>query len=190
MHALLSADAALFHFINSTLGNPVFDVLLPLFRERLLWAPLYVFLAAFFVLNYGKKGWMVVLIACLAVGLADFTSSTLIKKNVRRIRPCNDEIVQVQERVHCGGGYSFPSSHAANHFAAAVMIGGLLAPVRRWIRPVAWMWAAIIAFSQVYVGVHYPIDVTCGAILGILIGWAAMKVCATFFSLHEMEKGI
>lgn len=181
LQSLLSADAALFHFINTALGNPVFDVLLPLFRERLIWAPLYLFLVAFFLLNFGRKGRIIVLLTCLAVGMADFTSSTLIKKNVRRIRPCNDPEMVVQERVSCGGGYSFPSSHAANHFAVAVMVAGLLGGARRWIRPVALTWAGAIAFSQVYVGVHYPVDVTCGALLGIAIGWGALKIFLRIF---------
>lgn len=176
MQTLLSADAALFHFINTTLGNPVFDAVLPLFRERLFWAPLYVFLATFFIVNFGRKGWIMVFVTCLAVGLTDFTSSTLIKKNVRRLRPCNDTVVLVQERVHCGGGYSFPSSHAANHFAAAVLVAGFLGGIRRWIRPAALAWAGMIAFSQVYVGVHYPIDVTFGALLGAAIGWIAWRI--------------
>ena len=177
LHALLSADAALFHFINTTLGNPVFDALLPLFRERLFWSPLYLFLVAFFPLNFGRKGRTIVLLTCLAVGMADFTSSTLIKKNVQRIRPCNDPEMVVQERVSCGGGFSFPSSHAANHFAVAVLVAGLLGgTARRWVRPAALAWAGAIAFSQVYVGVHYPVDVTCGALLGILIGSGALKI--------------
>ena len=75
MHAILSLDAALFHCINTGMGNPVFDALLPLFREKWLWAPLYLFLATFFLLNYGRKGWIIILTMVLAVGLADFTSS-------------------------------------------------------------------------------------------------------------------
>ncbi len=180
MHAILSLDAALFHFINTGMSNPVFDALLPLCREKWLWTPLYLFLATFFLLNYDRKGWIIILTMVLAIGLADFTSSALVKKNVRRLRPCNDPAMVVQQRVSCGSGYSFTSSHAANHFAAAVFMIGILGNQRRWIRPAALIWAGLIAFSQVYVGVHYPLDVLGGALLGAAIGWWAIKTLSLF----------
>jgi len=155
------------------MSNPIFDVVLPLLREKWFWAPLYLFVAAFSFLNFGKKGWLIVVGLALAVGLADFTSSTLIKKNVQRLRPCNEPVLreEVVLRAPCGSGYSFTSSHAANHFAAAVFLIGIFGPLGRWVRSAAISWAAAIAFSQVYVGVHYPLDVLCGALLGAAIGW-------------------
>ncbi len=166
-------DAAFFHFINSSLGNPVFDTLLPWFREKWFWMPVYLFVAVFAVLNFRRRGWIILLGLMLAAGLADFTSSTLVKKNVQRLRPCNDVEMfeQLQLRVPCGGGYSFTSSHAANHFAAAVFLIGMFGSLARWLWPVALTWAGLIAFSQVYVGVHYPGDVLCGAAVGAAIGW-------------------
>jgi hypothetical protein len=74
LEILKNWDAAVFQCINSDLGNPVFDVLLPLFREKWFWAPLYLFLGAFVWSNYGKKGWILVLGMVLSVGLADMTS--------------------------------------------------------------------------------------------------------------------
>ncbi|MCC6283519.1 MAG: phosphatase PAP2 family protein [Saprospiraceae bacterium] len=180
MHLLLSWDATLFHFINTGLSNPVFDALLPFCREKWFWAPVYLFLALFFLTNFGTKGWIFIAAMAVAVGMADFTSSSIIKKNVRRIRPCNNPEMVVQTRVPCGSGYSFTSSHAANHFAVAVFIIGLLGDQRRWISPLALLWAGLIAFSQVYVGVHYPLDVICGALLGAAIGWWAMKTLSFF----------
>ncbi len=169
-------DAALFQCINSSLSNPVFDALLPWFREKWFWMPVYLFVAAFAIINFRKRGWIILLGLALAAGLADFTSSTLVKKNVQRLRPCNDVemIDHVQLRVPCGGGYSFTSSHAANHFAAAVFLIGMFGGLARWVRPTALIWAGLIAFSQVYVGVHYPGDVLCGAALGAAIGWWAV----------------
>jgi undecaprenyl-diphosphatase len=113
----------------------------------------------------------------VAAGLADFTSSTLIKKNVQRIRPCNDiqQFEKIVVRVPCGSGYSFTSSHAANHFAVAIFMIGIFGPVRKWVKPAALIWASTIAISQVYVGVHYPGDVITGGLLGAIIGWIAFK---------------
>ncbi len=166
-------DTDVFRFINGSMSNPVLDAVLPFFREKWFWAPLYLFVVAFAIFNYSKKGWVIILGLVAAVGLADFTSSTLIKKNVQRLRPCNDPALseQVILRTSCGSGYSFTSSHAANHFAAAVFLMGVFGGLARWVRPAALLWATVIAVSQVYVGVHYPGDIICGALLGMAIGW-------------------
>ena len=175
LEILLETDRQLFLWINGTLANALFDAVLPWCRERWFWMPAYLFIFSFAWMNLGtKKGWLLIIGLGITVGLTDFTSSELIKKNVRRIRPCNDIILkdQVNLRIaECGGGYSFTSSHAANHFAAAVFLIGVFAHYSRWIRPVLLFWAALIAFSQVYVGVHYPFDVGCGGLLGAGIGW-------------------
>jgi len=173
LEMLQNWDAALFQCINGSLSNPVFDALLPWFREKWFWMPVYLFVAVFALLNFRGRGWIVLLGLVLAAGLADFTSSTLVKKSVQRLRPCNNVEMfdQLQLRVPCGGGYSFTSSHAANHFAAAVFLIGVFGGLARWLRPVALTWAGLIAFSQVYVGVHYPGDVLFGAALGSAIGW-------------------
>ena len=72
--------------------------------------------------------------------------------------------------MHCGAGYSFTSSHAANHFAVATFlimtIGQILPKIKKWL----WLWAASIALAQVYVGVHFPLDVLAGGILGVVLG--------------------
>ncbi len=173
LEMLQNWDAALFQCINGSLSNPVFDALLPWFREKWFWMPVYLFVAAFALLNFRGRGCVILLGLVLTVGLSDFTSSSLVKKNVQRLRPCNDPAMfeKVQVRVPCGGGYSFTSSHAANHFAAAVFLIAMFGGLARWVRPAALTWAGLIAFAQVYVGVHYPGDVLCGAVLGAVLGW-------------------
>lgn len=168
-------DAAFFQFINGTLGNPFFDAVLPWCRERFFWAPVYLFVVAFSLLNFGRRGWLIIFGLVLAVGMTDFTSSTFVKKNAQRLRPCNDPsmVDRLELRVPCGSGYSFTSSHAANHFAAAVFLISVFGGLSRRLKPIALSWAGLIAFSQVYVGVHYPGDVICGALLGAVIGWWA-----------------
>ncbi len=137
------------------------------------WAPFYLFVVAFIWKNWSRRQAILVLAGlAVAVGTADFTSSTVIKKNIQRIRPCNNLELKalVIQRAPCGSGYSFTSSHAANHFAVAVFLSCILGSLNRWVRPALLIWAALIAFSQVYVGVHYPGDVIAGGLLGALIG--------------------
>jgi undecaprenyl-diphosphatase len=77
----------------------------------------------------------------------------------------------VNNIVGCGKGFSFISAHATNHFAIAVFFSVLFYNQYKWIVYIAILWAGLIAFSQVYVGVHYPFDVICGALLGSILGY-------------------
>jgi len=174
MTELLEFDRVLFFLINDAGHTAWLDALMPFWRDRFFWIPLYVALAGFVVWKYGTaKGAFFILAVIVAASLADVTSSRLIKKNVERLRPCNEPEIkeQVNLLVHCGGGYSFTSSHAANHFAVAVFLCFTLGRLYRRIRLPLLLWAASIAYGQVYVGIHYPLDVICGALLGTLIGW-------------------
>lgn len=174
MTELLEFDRALFFLINDAGHNAWLDALMPFWRDRFFWIPLYVALASFVVWKFGTaKGAFFILAVIVAAGVADLTSSRLIKQNVERLRPCNEPEIkeEVNLLVHCGGGYSFTSSHAANHFAVAVFICFTLGRLYRRIRLPLLLWAASIAYGQVYVGIHYPLDVVCGALVGTLIGW-------------------
>ena len=115
----------------------------------------------------------------LSIFASDTISSRLIKSQVQRSRPCqvmNMDPVVI-ERVSCGSGFSFPSSHAANHFCmAAFMISLFGKEMRRW-KYWWWVWAAMISLAQVYVGIHYPLDILGGAILGIIVGMSMGRYC-------------
>ncbi|MBK8442425.1 MAG: phosphatase PAP2 family protein [Sphingobacteriales bacterium] len=173
METLLQWDNFLFSLINGTWSNSFFDALLPLLRTKEFWAPLYIFVLAYIAYNYSwKQALILIAFTALAAGLADFTRSSIIKPYFNRLRPCNSP--WLQEQIHllvpCGSGKSFTSSHAANHFALAwcwIMIWGRQ---YRWLIPVLLLWAASIAYSQVYVGVHFPFDVLAGGLLGTAVG--------------------
>lgn len=170
---LISFDQEAFLAINQGLSNAFFDWLMPILRNPYTWAPLYLFIIIFCIKNYRKKGALIILFILITFGIADSLSSSVIKKSVKRIRPCNDIEFkeEVNVRVRCGSGYSFTSSHATNHFAMAVVIITIF--YRRW-KHILWLgllWAGAIGFAQIYVGVHYPFDIVCGALLGTLIGY-------------------
>lgn len=169
---ILQLDQRLFYFINHDLANPVFDVIMPILRNRYTWIPLYIFLVVFLTVKFKRTGFIALVCLALSFAAADFISASIIKKQIQRVRPCNIPAMEkyVTERVDCGTGLSFPSSHATNHFAIAAFLS--IAFYKKW-KPVIWisgLWALSICFAQVYVGVHFPVDVTAGALLGAIIG--------------------
>jgi membrane-associated phospholipid phosphatase len=183
LQKLEQLDQWLFIEINNHQSNSFFDAVMPLLRNSFTWAPLYIFLLFFITLNFKKQGhgWWWVLIFLCTVSLTDMLSSKLIKESFERLRPCADPDFFVNVRLlvnRCSGGYSFTSSHAANHFGmAAFMFFTLQSVIKRWAW-LAFLWAAIICYAQVYVGVHYPFDVLCGSIVGFVFG----RLLAIFFN--------
>jgi membrane-associated phospholipid phosphatase len=172
-------DQWLFIRLNSVLTNPVFDSLMPFMRNGTYWAPLYLFLGVFVLLNYKSKGawWIVCFIATVA--LTDMGSTYLFKHTFHRFRPCADPDFFFHVRLlvaQCGGKYGFTSNHAANHFGMATFF---FITFRTILKKWAWagfIWAGLIAYAQVYVGVHYPLDVTGGALLGLIAGLLTGKL--------------
>lgn len=174
-------DVELFLKINRGLSNGFFDWLMPLMRNRFFWSPLYLFIVVFCVVQYKKQGYYIIGMVLFTFAMGDLVASRLVKPFVSRVRPCNDLSLanDIIHRVPCGSGLSFPSAHATNHFAIAVFL--IFIFYSRWkpILPIGLFWAAIISFAQVYVGVHYPIDVTVGALLGTTIGFATSRIFKT-----------
>lgn len=180
---ILQFDQWLFHLINGQLHNSLFDAIMPYWRNKYFWIPVYVFLISFLLINWKKRGLIILLFGILAVGAADLTSSKVIKPLIERVRPCNNPFLQqeVRELVRCGSGYSFTSSHATNHFALGYflfMVFGIRFRRGKWL---LLLWAATIAYGQVYVGVHYPLDVFTGSVLGALIGGLCYEVMEGFY---------
>lgn len=171
MEQLLALDRELFLLING-LHTPFWDSVMVFCSAKLTWVPFYI---ALLLLVWWRVGWRAMLWflvgIVVTVLLADQLSVHLFKNTVQRLRPCHvAEIAQVVHlpRGHCGGAYGFLSSHAANVFGVALMVS-LFARLR-WVTWVVFFWAAIVSYSRIYMGVHYPGDVLCGALWGLLVG--------------------
>lgn len=172
LNPILQFDHWLFHEINQVWINSVFDLILPFLRQQEFWYFFYLFLLVFALYNFGIKGcwWAVSLI--MTVIISDLVSSSLIKSLIFRYRPCSDPDLGDQVRIlvnYCPQNSSFTSSHACNHFAAAWFIFITLNQTGSW-RWIVFVWASVICYAQVYVGVHFPLDILGGAILGTTIG--------------------
>ncbi len=185
-------DKIAFVYVNNVFTNKAFDSIFPWWRDGTTWLPLYLFLVVFMLLNYKNKAWAWMLFAILTVALSDQISSGLLKNWIGRVRPCQDMVVRYYTNLrinYCPQSGSFTSSHATNHFAAAMFIFLTLKPVFKKYTWVFFLWAGTISYGQVYVGVHYPLDVLCGAILGCLIGWGTASFFKSRVGLPDLEIG-
>ncbi len=164
-------DRIIFHAINGEWRNEVADGIMPFMRKATNWIPLYVFLVGYIYFNFKKQFWKIVLYIALVAGITDLTSSHLIKKTVQRVRPCRETTLnfEVVKQISCSPGFSFTSSHAANHYALATALSLTIFRRKKFFQVLVFSWAAIIAYAQIYVGVHYPFDIFCGALLGMSI---------------------
>ncbi len=171
-------DTAGFLLINTEWTSPLLDRVLPVLRNRDTWIPFYVLLAIGLVYRFNWKGLLMIAIIGATVGLTDQVSSALLKPAFGRDRPCKVEALQDEIRVlvHCGNNKSFTSSHAANHTAMAMIMSLLFLRRKKWWIALAFIWAFSIGYAQIYVGVHYPLDILGGMLTGILIARLIFRV--------------
>jgi membrane-associated phospholipid phosphatase len=169
---ILNCDRTVWYTVNTEWRCGFLDAVVPFLRNQWTWVPLYLFLLVFMTINFGRKGWLWCVGFLITFAISDSVNSDLLKPFFHRTRPCNNPYLAsiVHTLVPCGGGYSFPSSHAANHFSISIFSAITLQKKVKGIWIIAIIWAMAVSYSQVYVGVHYPLDVTCGALLGIITG--------------------
>ncbi len=176
---LIDFDKWLFTKINQTSANSLFDTILPFFREPLVWIPLYLFFILYAIYNFPKKALTWIIGMGLTATTTDIISSRIIKPLIGRKRPCNDvEMIDTIRLLisNCGQNGSFTSSHAANHFGIAMFIYITMRNIWGNYTYLFFIWAALISYAQVYVGVHYPFDILGGAIVGCAAGYFSAKI--------------
>jgi undecaprenyl-diphosphatase len=187
LERIINADYWLFFKINGTWTNGFLDAVFPFLRESVLWIPLYLFLLIFIWVNFGVPGlyWAVVFI-CTA-SLCDIISSHVIKESIMRLRPCRTPGIVGDVRFlvkYCPMGSGFVSSHATSHFGMAVFVYATLQKFISGWAGLFFAWAAMISYAQVYVGVHFPLDVVCGALVGCLIGTVMSRLFNRYILLN------
>lgn len=208
MESLLTLDTEVFHWINQHYSTPA-DWILWTASQGWSWAIVLVIALVLTTLRKEPKRWWIVLIGIgLCFLLSDRISVMCFKDVFCRLRPCHALENVRMFRTSCGGMYGFVSSHAANVFALALFLTLRYRDAKhRWRHSQAksfdpkttfrapmlyptlmFIWAAIVGYSRVYLGKHYPGDVICGAALGIAVGlsvWAIVR-----WAEHTFEKKI
>jgi len=168
---LQNIDTWLFYLINVTFSNPLTDKLMPFITKREHWFIFFAIMWLSMLFNGGNRGKIAAILILITITLSDQISSSLLKDFFHRIRPCN-VLDGVHLMVNCTGSYSFPSSHAVNHFAGAAMLGHFFPEYRLAL----YGGGFLVAISRVFVGVHYPFDTLGGIFIGLFIGFAVVQL--------------
>ena len=178
LEQLLQYDKELFLYLNS-LGTPTWDGFWLVVTNKLTFIPLYTILLFLVYKKFGLKALLlIIVIVALMITFTDQITNLFKYVIAKRPRPCREEDMQGVMRFiapRCGR-YGFFSGHSANSMAAAVFAGLLLKPFYKKLIFILLLWSAIVAYSRIYVGVHYPLDIVCGMAFGALSGFGFYKL--------------
>lgn len=169
---ILELDSKFFLFLNQ-FHSSFFDEVMYWISHKFFWIPLYGFIVFLLFKKYGlKKAIVLTLLIIATFALCNTISVEAFKNVFHRLRPChNEELTGFVHLVndHCGGQWGFVSSHATNVFGLATISSLFLSNKLKYYSILIFFWAAIVSYSRIYLGVHYPLDIICGALLGISI---------------------
>jgi len=175
------ADVWLFHLLNLQLVHPAADDLMVFLTKVNLSGHIFLLALLFMVIRRGKSALLIIVLALVAVGMADIVASGILKPLVHRIRPCF-ALDHVRLLISQPWSYSFASSHAANSAAVATITwiffyrGKLL--VEKLFTIIIILYAVAISWSRIYVGVHYPSDVIAGMLIGVGSAMVVYLLCS------------
>lgn len=171
METLISLDTQCFLWLNN-LGSDNFDGFWLFVTNKYNSIPLYLFLLFYTQRAFGWKHMGLILLTVAIVVLATDQTTNFFKHTIQRLRPCHNPDLEGLIRVvkaNCGGQYGFFSGHASNSFAVATFFYSIFRKHSPWFY-LLFLWAAVVAYSRIYVGVHYPIDIIVGALVGGIYG--------------------
>ena len=187
LEELLQLDKEVFLFLNG-LGNPAWDGFWMFVTNKLSSIPLYIILLVLTYRQLGLRKTLVVLATVAILILVTDQLANFFKYGVQRLRPCYDPQISGLMRLvktSCGGKFGYFSAHAANSFAIAFFFTRLLRTRFKSIGFLLFFWATVVAYSRIYIGVHFPLDVLTGVVIGMGMGWLFVKLY--IFALHKYQ---
>lgn len=182
---LIDIDTKLFLFLNG-LNHPALDQLMWIISAKLTWVPLYALILLLLIWHFRVRSIAFIIAAILLVALTDLSSVHLFKNIFLRLRPCHEPALEGLVHIvngKCGGMYGFVSSHAANTFGFATLFAMVFRDKIKWLGPALLGWAAIVSYSRIYLGVHYPGDILGGALLGMALAWIVWRLAISITRL-------
>lgn len=176
LNQIIDFDIQIFLKINSW-NSIFFDKVMYAVSGQIIWIPYFLFIIFLFIKKDKKKALIAILFLIFAIGISDFISFHGFKQVIKRLRPCHNPAIESVVHIvknHCGGKYGFVSSHAANFFSIAMFSG--LYINKKYFYYLSFGIAIIVAYSRIYLGVHYPLDIVGGALLGMFISFIFFKI--------------
>ena len=185
---IIELDKELFLLING-LHNSFADFVMFWMSEKFIWIPVYLFFIFLIYRQFKlKKTLIIILSVAIMIAISDQISVHLFKNIFQRLRPCHDPALM--DIVHlvkgkCGGQYGFISSHASNTFALSFFMINLIGRKYKYFTTLILIWALLICYSRIYLGVHFPADIIIGAILGAFLGWLFSWLSIKFIFVYK-----
>jgi len=181
---IVEIDKQIMVFLNKTISNPIFDFIMPIITNQNFLVFFGLILIGYLAYFGGKRGRITIVLLLIAASFSDAICFQIIKPWVGRIRPSHEFYEYINLLVSKGGKYSFPSNHAANSFVFATVLSYFYDKNRISL----YILASTIAFSRVYVGVHYPLDIIFGSIIGYIISWIILSLWV-IIKMRELKRG-
>ena len=181
---IVEIDKQVMVFLNKTISNPIFDFIMPIITNQNFLVFFGLLLIGYLAYYGGKRGRITIIVILIAASLSDAICFQIIKPWVGRIRPSHEFYEYINLLVSKGGKYSFPSNHAANSFVFATVLSYFYEKNKTPL----YVLASAIAFSRVYVGVHYPLDIVFGSIIGYIISWIILSIWV-IIKMRELKRG-
>lgn len=174
IHRILELDTEFFLYLNS-FHSDFWDTIMLMITRKEPWFPFFGVILFYIIKNYRSKAWFIFIFIGLTILLSD-QISVLMKESIQRFRPVHNPDIEhmVHNVLRKGSLYGFVSSHAANVFAVFAFSTRLFRNRSFWL--LMFGWAVVVSYSRIYSGVHYPLDLLGGALLGWLIGVGTYKM--------------